>query len=313
MAPDFRPSPARRLVVGAAFVGFVLVATSVALRLTVRDRVPVLAAVFYGTPPALDVAGALFACVVFVRGGRRRLAASAGALAAASLGLFAFGTFRFADARPPGAVRGVHWNVAHGFWGWPRIAATLASFDPDVVWLSESDDESAEEDDALRAALPGRMIVHERSGLAVIVRGDATCADRARVGDGGRLARSRLVVGGRAFEAVHIDVPSSPLARRAPIFENVLRYVTPRLGAPLLVVGDFNTPRDSASFDAWRGPLVHAFETVGRGCDATWPIPLPVLSIDHVWSGGGLAVRTCEIKWTGRSDHMPVVFTFDVP
>jgi len=307
-----RPGLVRRATRGVAVGVLALVAVSVAIRLTVRDRVPGLAAVFYATPPALDVLGALFACVVLRRGGRRRASAFAGALAAASLGLLAFGQLRFAEPRPPGAIHGVHWNVAHGYWGWPRIAETLATLDPDVAWLSESDDD-ASMDDALRAALPGRLILHEKSGLTVIVRGEATCVERVHVGGAGRLAQSRIVVGGRAFDSIHVDAPSNPLADRARIFDAVLKYVEPRLGAPLVVVGDFNTPRDSTVFDAWRGPLAHAFETAGRGFDATWPVPLPVLSIDHVWAGGGLAVRTWELRWTRLSDHRPVEFTFDVP
>jgi vancomycin resistance protein VanJ len=301
----------RRVAQGVAVGAIGLVVLSAALRLTVRDSVPGLAAVFYATPLTLDSVGALVAALLFFRLRRRRAAVVCAAVGLACGGTFVARSIRFDEPRPPGALRGFHWNVAHGFWGWTRIGEELASSDPDVAWLSESDDDAAF-DDATRAALPGRAIVHEKSGLTLIVRGEATCVDRVRVGDAGRLARSRIVVGGRAFESVHVDAPSSPFTDRARIFDDVLKYVEPRLASPTLVVGDFNAPRDSAVFDAWRGPLAHAFETAGQGCDATWPIPAPVLSIDHVWSGGGLAVRTCALRWTRLSDHRPVEFTFDV-
>jgi endonuclease/exonuclease/phosphatase (EEP) superfamily protein YafD len=314
MSADAHASDVRSRVSHVVAVGTIcLVLLSLALRFSVRDRVPGLSAVYYATPPALDAAGAVVAAFLFLRLRRRRAAAICATVGLACTATFVAGSLRFGAPRPPGALRGVHWNVAHGYWGWTRIADTLATFDPDLVWLSESDDANPEEDDALRAALPGRTVLHERGGLTVIVRGDASCVERAHLDGGGHLARSHLVVGGRAFESVHVDAPSSPFARRDRIFADALRRVEPHVAAPLLVVGDFNTPRDSAAFDAWCGPLAHAFETAGRGCDATWPVPIPVLSIDHVWAGGGLTVRTCEPRWTRLSDHRPVEFTFDVP
>ena len=47
------------------------------------------------------------------------------------------------------------------------------------------------------------------------------------------------------------------------------------------------------------------------GFAPTWPVPCPVLSLDHVWASRSLAVRTCEQGWSLRSDHRPVLFTFE--
>src|SRR6185369_8286911 len=171
------------------------------------------------------------------------------AVAVACAGTHAACSYRFADPQRPGALRGVHWNVAHGYWGWPKIAETLASLDPDVVWLSESDDKP-ELDDAFRAAFPGRTIVHGGGGFTVVARGEAVVVERARIGPMSRLARTHLVVAGAAFDSVQVDAPSSPLAAKPPLFAKVLSQVRPLLASPLLVLGDFNTPRDSVAFDA---------------------------------------------------------------
>jgi endonuclease/exonuclease/phosphatase (EEP) superfamily protein YafD len=80
--------------------------------------------------------------------------------------------------------------------------------------------------------------------------------------------------------------------------------------ARTILAGDFNTPRTSAAFDAWRGPLQHAWETAGTGFDATWPNPLPVLSIDQVWTDTGVEVLTCVHGGSFASDQRPVEFTF---
>jgi len=296
----------------ALWATWVAVPASVAVHLTIRDGMPGAAVLFYATPWPLDAAAALVLAFVAVRRRHRLDAVLAAVLTITCTGFYFVNSLRRNAPQTPGALRGVHWNVAHGYWGWPKIAETLVSLDPDVVWLSESDD-APELDDAFRAAFPGRTSVHGGGGFTVVARGEAVVVERARIGPMSRLARTHLVVKGRTFDSFQVDAPSNPFAAKPPLFEKVLTSVRPHLASPLLVLGYFNTPRDSVAFDAWRGPLSHAFETVGNGLDATWPVPLPVLSIDHVWSGGGLAVRTCELPWTWRSDHLPVVFTFDVP
>jgi endonuclease/exonuclease/phosphatase family metal-dependent hydrolase len=108
-----------------------------------------------------------------------------------------------------------------------------------------------------------------------------------------------------------VDVASNPLRDRSPAFAMVEETMAPYVAGPLVVVGDFDTPRESVRFDSWRGPLVHAFEAAGSGWAPTWPVPLPVLALDHVWLSRSLTVRSCEHLWTTRSDHRPVAFTFD--
>ncbi len=54
----------------------------------------------------------------------------------------------------------------------------------------------------------------------------------------------------------------------------------------------------SAGFDC-------AFATAGRGHHATWPVPCPLLAIDHVRVSRGLRVASCALPWTWRSDHLP--------
>jgi endonuclease/exonuclease/phosphatase (EEP) superfamily protein YafD len=79
----------------------------------------------------------------------------------------------------------------------------------------------------------------------------------------------------------------------------------------LIVLGDFNTPADSAFFRPLRAFATNAFEVAGSGCAATWPMPLPVLSLDQMWTTGRLRAVRCEHMLSWRSDHRAVRAEFD--
>jgi vancomycin resistance protein VanJ len=73
---------------------------------------------------------------------------------------------------------------------------------------------------------------------------------------------------------------------------------------PLIIAGDFNTPRDSVLFDPMRTHHSNAWEKAGsRGAD-TWPWPVPVLSLDQVWSNQWLKPLRCQTAGNWRSDHL---------
>jgi endonuclease/exonuclease/phosphatase family metal-dependent hydrolase len=72
---------------------------------------------------------------------------------------------------------------------------------------------------------------------------------------------------------------------------------------PKLVLGDFNTPGDSVWFVGLRRNYSEVLETAGSGLLATWPFPVPLLGLDHIWVSSGLVPR-CAGKRSGwRSDH----------
>jgi endonuclease/exonuclease/phosphatase family metal-dependent hydrolase len=303
----------RAFLRAAAVAAVVAVAASLVLRFTVRDGVPGLSVLYYATPLALDAAGALVAALVAWRYGMRRLRVAAATLALASGALCVADDFVWNAPSPPGALRGVFWNVAYGLSGWPKIVETLRSFDADVVWITEIAGDDFEAERLLAEAFPGWKTARSKGGILVLSRGDVTLVQARRLSRSNVEAVFRVTLDGRSFDGVQVDLASNPRNRRVEALERVADDVPHLAATPVLVLGDFNTPRGSVGFDRWRGPLANAFETAGRGLDATWPVPVPLLSCDQVWFGGGLVVRTCETPWTWRSDHLPVVFTFDLP
>ncbi|HEX7896777.1 MAG TPA: endonuclease/exonuclease/phosphatase family protein [Planctomycetota bacterium] len=275
---------------GAAATLFALL-----VRVLLRDRVPYLSAVHYGAPPILIAAGALACAAAWALARRRRLALAA--LTAACLcGAWQAGVSRSSRPPAPGELRLLLWNVQHGLAGWDRVAAEIAARDADVVALVEADD-------GARSAPPGwtwRWIDH---GLALGVKGRIHSAEIVPLGDSSRAAVARFEVRGRPLTAILVDIGADPLRPRGLAFrplDELRRRVKPDL-----VLGDFNTPRDTAHFDAWRGELTHAFEAAGAGWDLTWPATFPLLSIDHVWCAPTLVPTSC-VHLAGLSDHRSV-------
>ena len=275
---------------GAAATAFALL-----VRLLLRDRVPYLATLFYATPPVLLACGALACAALWGLGRRRRLAL--GALAASFVfGAWQAGASRFDRPQAPGGLRVLLWNVEHGNRGWPRVAAEIAARDADLVALVEAEGGAGQ-------APPGWSWRWVDSGLAVGVKGRIVSAEIARLGESSRAAVLELEVRGRPLRALLVDIGANPLRPRGLAFEPLdeLR----RRFRPDLVMGDFNTTRDSVHFDAWRGELTQAFEAAGRGWDLTWPTSFPLLSIDHVWCAPTLTPTSCR-HVPGASDHRAV-------
>ncbi|MBI2920048.1 MAG: endonuclease/exonuclease/phosphatase family protein [Planctomycetes bacterium] len=287
----------------------VFAAVAAILRLTVRDRVAFVAPVVYATPPcvlsaALFVAGVLW---FLRRENRRMLAALAFAIAAQcwwAAGAFVLNPPPEGKA-PSAAVRGVFWNLRRGAGGWEEIASQVRDLDPDVGWFVEAAEPGGATPwlDELRGYESREL----GGGLVVIARGKILETRTFDLDGRGRAAEFRFWVKESLFRAVVVDFPSSAFRSRRPQFEALLREVTSMRDLPEIVAGDFNTPRDSVFFEPLRMTHLQAFETAGRGYDATWPIPFPMLSIDQVWVLKGFTLRSCHHAWSSTSDHRPVV------
>lgn len=311
-------SRVRRAVAGAArwlpAIGLGFGAFAALVRLTVRDRVPGLSTLFYATPPA--VLGALMlACGVgwFMR---RRWRPGGISLGLAVLcGLWQVAASRFGNPPPHGpsgpTLRVLFWNLAHGSRGWERIAAELARHDPDVACFVETGPRTADQVAVLDRLFPGQDRQWLDREMLVITKGRLERVSILPLDHGSRIAIVRLTCRERERELVLVDIESDLLRSRREALENLVRHC--RYARPEIVLGDFNTPRDSALLGELRKDYVHAFEAAGNGFDGTWPMPLPILSIDHVWCARSLGVVSCRLVGSGASDHRAVVAEFGPP
>jgi hypothetical protein len=121
---------------------------------------------------------------------------------------------------------------------------------------------------------------------------------------------------GRPIVIWAIDMPSQPrgwrmaMARAARARLDFLAESTdsdpPRSRhwpLPDLILGDFNTPRGSASLDLLARGYPHAFDQTGRGQLGSWPRGFPLFHIDHVFVGPQLRATSYHTYNLGLSEH----------
>lgn len=300
MVPLLRRTPEVLLVLPALLLLF---------RIAVRDRLPVFSALYYGAPlpvlAAVVVAAALTAWALR----RRRLALGSAASAFGLLLLFLGFSFRWAATAPaPGSFRGVFWNVSRGTGGWDRVASGLARTQPDLIAVGEGGPKSAGRDRLFEEALPGAGFRWFQRGMGLAIRGGRILGsiDHDLAGFGGASVIA-AELRGRPVEIVLVDLDADPFESRAAAFDALARILAAPPAAPRLVLGDFNTPWESVHFDRWRSTMTQAFHEAGEGMSPTWPLPLPLIEIDHVW-GQGIRFTRCGHEDLGASDHRAVVF-----
>ncbi|MCC7418763.1 MAG: endonuclease/exonuclease/phosphatase family protein [Planctomycetaceae bacterium] len=278
-----------------------------ALRATVRDRIPIVATACYALPLPVIVAFAAASTGLLLR--RRNAGRVAGVVFAAAALWFGMTHFGWnAPAGTTSAVRVAFWNVSRGVRGWKEIVRELRETDADLIGMVEAGPRDTMQE-YWRTQFPEHRTEALRGGMALFVKGEILADERRVLATGGEA--NRVVVRCRGSEWVVwiVDIVSDPLKPRGPTLAALAEAVKPDLGRPLLIMGDFNTPADSTWLDSFRSEmrLQHAFETAGTGYAATWPMPCPVLTLDQVWADRSVEVLQCRHEWSTRSDHRRVL------
>ncbi len=283
----------------------------VILRLTVRDRIPYLSAAFYATPPVILTALALILMFWHLARKDKRLASLAAVLAAISVIATVHTQVRIPS--PRGAVAGdkiVLWNMRNFASGWIGPIETMRKMQPDIAGIVEGGWPSLAH--AWQAAFPEYRFSRMQDGLALMTRGTILAEESGDLGPHGRYLAAAVEWGGNRYRVYVVDLLSTPTVSRQPALVRLAELIRRHGDDPVLVMGDFNTPRDSAHFSLLEPEFSHAFATAGAGYAATWPFPVPVLDLDHIWVNDRVEVASCRHECTFHSDHRPVVLTCGV-
>ena len=280
----------------------------VAVRLTIRDRWVPASVLFYGLPPLLLFLLGMTAAAGLWRQRQRRFA-----VAFFAMGIFCFGeAYRTAYFHHSATVSGkshrvLLWNVCRGRLGFDAIATQIRHIDADVVGLVEADSDSEEMREFWNREFPGYQSLVLPNGLCLLTKGTVNQTEQGNLGPNGRYTLIRLTNRGDQLTLLLVDLDSNPFLSRQEPLERLTHFVESLPDRAIVVMGDFNTPPDSLFFDPLRRHFDNAFEAAGNGFYGTWPVPVPLLAIDHIWIGNGLETARCELCWTWRSDHRPVV------
>jgi endonuclease/exonuclease/phosphatase (EEP) superfamily protein YafD len=197
------------------------------------------------------------------------------------------------------------------------IAREIAAAAPDVVFLQEATPAlaAAVEATGVLDELPHRVAVARTDPAAALLASRFPLLDHDIMKIGGQvLIRATLDPGWGPLRLYAVHTPSPVGAGRRPWAE-ALRAVAREVRKerlPVVVAGDFNATWNHRAFRQLLDTgLTDGAAARGRPFQLTWPrdrrlLP-PLVRIDHVLTGPGLAVTAIRTGRGEGSDHRPVV------
>ena len=220
---------------------------------------------------------------------------------------------RSPEGAPPGSheITLLHWNMQSGGKRankprWERAAEQILARQPDVIVLSEAPPDRWIFDALYRVNRGWRTVHISNQPEArywykplVCSRWPMTFEGEVAVRNGA--AMSVLVeVRKKPLRLLVVDGVSSPTVVRTAFLHDVAAACEAAAagGRPYdVVVGDFNAVGRSVGFDRVRTSAggYRPSADYGGGWRGTWPVPVPVYDIDHVWVRAGRAVTRCRL------------------
>jgi len=277
------------------------------VRVTVRDASPFFAALYYALPWIVVSACLGCAGAAWLLAGRARLGRTAVVFAVVFAALWLSASLHGQPCRPgPDDVRVLLLNTARGSAGWDEVARALPPFDVDIIGLVEAGGKGPARQKFWEDNFPEHHVYLPGGGLAILTRGDVRRINLHPLDGVSRYVDAEIDLEGRLIRVVLVDLDASPRFDRKGLITSVFRAASATADVPTIVMGDFNTPIDSRWFDRVRARLQHVFEAAGSGLFLTWPAPLPLVGIDHVWVSSGIEPRCATLESFGTSDHRAV-------
>ncbi len=305
---SFLRRPMARLIFGLVFAGLLL-------RLTVLDQFHPWALIYYITPiPAvpiwLAIAGLLWGKDSKPTKPHRRFSVTR--VNRIAIGAFAFWAFQSefveqAQPRRTEDLQVVFWNTARVPFGVGCVARQIRSWNSPVVGLVEANTYYPETKERWLRELPDYQIATTHFGGLIAIKGTVNKQTWHSLLPSSWCEQFDVTVNDHDFTILLVDISAQlNLSRRQPLLE-LAKLAGDLADRPLLIMGDFNTPDDSVLLDPLRNHCQLAFRERGTGYAATWPMPLPVLTLDQVWINEKISVSRAQYQWSLYSDHRPQI------
>jgi endonuclease/exonuclease/phosphatase family metal-dependent hydrolase len=220
-----------------------------------------------------------------------------------------------------------------------RVAAVLAELEPDIVAMQELDVGRARTgrvDQAHEIARRLDMACHFHAALTVEEEryGDAilTCYPERLIQVGPLPGHERIPqleprgalwveveIEGVAVQVIntHLGLVPREQQRQAAFLAGPAWLAHPHCKGPKILLGDFNATASSVVYRTFLGKLSAARSLAPRKTPtATFPSPLPVLRIDHLFVSPEIRVADVFAPFSpltrAASDHLPLVMDFEI-
>ena len=302
----------RKLVNSGCVAMLFLVILGTIVRWTTRDSSMLSGVIFYATPPAMMVLLLLGIVTVLERRfvSTRRLATvllvGAAGWTAQSQWISSPSSSTVTTEACPKVM---FWNICEGKFGMDKVIATIQHHNPDIIALAEADQLKLRDADFFQQQFAGYQRLDFPRRLMLLSRIPILSHRRLAWVQGCVVEATELETEFGTMTLVMSDIASTLFSHRKPQVDALTQAVN-RISGPVMIVGDLNTPVESSLFETLRKSHVNAFESHGHGLHTTWPMPLPVMAIDHMWGNYGIEFYQAQILWTAASDHRPLVAEF---
>lgn len=287
--------------------GCVLLLAGVVFQVMLQDRIPWLALLFYATPkPCLAALALVLALWPGAPAQPRWLALGVAVVLCAWWWRASWRSGPEAEREPGGEeVRVLFWNLARPAGVHEGMVELVDELRPHIAAFVEPGRGAGEWLKDYEARLPGYQAAWMPRGILWLARTPSRYRERGKLEGAGAFARFDVSGLGPVFPVVVADVYQHPFHSRKGQLDEVLAH---SLGlSDALLAGDFNTPLESAHLAPIRARFTNALEAAGRGFKETWPLGLPLLSLDQVWAGPDWDVVEARKIWrVEHSDHAAV-------
>ncbi|WP_437186313.1 endonuclease/exonuclease/phosphatase family protein [Planctomicrobium sp. SH668] len=197
------------------------------------------------------------------------------------------------------------WNVARKQ-DLTGAADFLKLRNPDIIGLVEVIGDANHWKQFWKDRLPEYDVSALGGGLYVLTRGTSGTSIPHNLGAGSIGRQIQVELNGNKFEILVVDINANPRIPRRLAFQNLYTVAQKIRDQNTIIMGDFNTPSESALLTELRTDFRLCFDAGGRGYKCTWPTWLPLMQLDQIWTSSNIKVLTCRHYWTWNSDHKPV-------
>jgi endonuclease/exonuclease/phosphatase (EEP) superfamily protein YafD len=278
------------------------------LRYTIKDRLPILAAVFYGLPPLVAVVALTGSLVMHLLLARRRGVVASGLLTVLAVAAWIHTDFAWATAPELAAsgLRVVLWNACPMRDPSDGAVALLQETDAQIILLVESGGSSDFHKQRWQSYFPDYHVSVLGHEMTFLSRYPMSETKLYKMGKRTKITVYDLTTPFGPVSVLGVDIESNPLSWRKPFVDRIHEIARSK-PHPVIVLGDFNTPHTSAHFAVLRRSFQHAVEKSGTGLITTWLGPCPLLALDHVWLSEHFTPIRATLRRTFHSDHALVM------